>query len=119
MADDMITPDEWAPPLPEAPHDHKGHSEEKCLRCGWVMGHRPLNCMNDDTPHRFPSQQDEIGRLRQAIWDACAVLGMDTDGNATPRHLIHPPLDELIVSEARRARQDYDDLLEELEIQHG
>lgn len=38
------------------PHDHKGYSEEKCLRCGWVMGHQPLNCNNDDTPHVFPSQ---------------------------------------------------------------
>ncbi len=46
------------------PHDHKGNSEEKCVRCGWVMGHRPLNCMNDDTPHVFPSQQTEIERLR-------------------------------------------------------
>ncbi len=34
------------------------------MRCGWVMGHRPLNCMNDDTPHVFPSQQTEIERLR-------------------------------------------------------
>lgn len=38
------------------PHDHKGYSEEKCVRCGWVMGQPPLNCQNDDTPHRFPSQ---------------------------------------------------------------
>ena len=38
------------------PHDHKGYSEEKCIRCGWVMGSGPLNCMNDDTPHVFPSQ---------------------------------------------------------------
>lgn len=37
-------------------HDDKGFSEEKCLRCGWVMGHEPLNCNNDDTPHIFPSQ---------------------------------------------------------------
>jgi hypothetical protein len=29
------------------------------------MGHRPLNCMNDDTPHVFPSQQAEIERLRE------------------------------------------------------
>jgi hypothetical protein len=49
----------------EPPHDHKGHSEEKCVRCGWVMGHRPLNCMNDDTPHVFPSQQAEVERLTQ------------------------------------------------------
>lgn len=37
-------------------HDHKGHSEEKCTRCGWVMGHPPLNCQDDNTPHVFPSQ---------------------------------------------------------------
>lgn len=37
-------------------HDDKGFSEEKCLRCGWTMGHAPLNCNNDDTPHVFPSQ---------------------------------------------------------------
>lgn len=38
------------------PHDDKGFSEEKCLRCGWVMGSQPLNCNNDNTPHVFPSQ---------------------------------------------------------------
>lgn len=37
-------------------HDHKGYSEEKCTRCGWVMGRPPLNCLNNDTPHVFPSQ---------------------------------------------------------------
>lgn len=36
--------------------DHKGYSEETCVRCGWTMGSPPLNCQNDDTPHRFPSQ---------------------------------------------------------------
>lgn len=43
-------------PTPPQPHDHKGHSEERCIRCGWIMGHPALNCMNDDTPHVFPSQ---------------------------------------------------------------
>lgn len=37
-------------------HDDAGKSEEKCLRCGWVMGDPPLNCRNDGTPHVFPSQ---------------------------------------------------------------
>ena len=60
----MYTPDEWAPPTPEGPHDHKGYSEERCVRCGWVMGHQPLNCNNDNTPHVFPSQLAEIERLR-------------------------------------------------------
>lgn len=39
-------------------HDDKGKSAEMCVRCGWVMGRRPLNCQNDDTPHVFPSQLD-------------------------------------------------------------
>ena len=71
--DDFIAPipaESLLPAPPVEPHDHKGHSEEKCIRCGWVMGHRPLNCMNDDTPHVFPSQlseaADKIERLRAA-----------------------------------------------------
>lgn len=47
-------------------HDHKGFSEEKCVRCGWIMGNAPLNCQNDNTPHVFPSQ-----------------LGWRSDGNRT------------------------------------
>ena len=64
MAD---TPDTWIEPMPEKPHDHKGHSEERCVRCGWVMGDRPLNCTNNDMPHCFPSQQAEIERLRGEV----------------------------------------------------
>lgn len=44
-------------------HDDKGYSEEKCVRCGWVMGMAPLNCQNDNTPHRFPSQLREHRQL--------------------------------------------------------
>jgi hypothetical protein len=52
-------------------HDHKGYSEEKCLRCGWVMGSPPLNCNNDDTPHRFPSsKQVRAQELRETADDA-------------------------------------------------
>ena len=57
-------------------HDHKGYSEEKCIRCGWVMGHRALNCMNDDTPHVFPSQartpsftDDEMEAIRRFMFN--------------------------------------------------
>ena len=78
MADDIVTrqaqiPDEWdevqLPPLRDQAlqHDHKGYSEEMCVRCGWVMGHMPLNCQNDNTPHVFPSQGEaatEIERLQ-------------------------------------------------------
>jgi len=50
-------------------HDHKGYSEEKCLRCGWVMGHRALNCQNDNTPHVFPSQLDFLERIGYKLRD--------------------------------------------------
>ena len=60
-----ITPDEWAPPSPEGPHDHKGYSEERCVRCGWVMGMTALNCQNNDTPHVFPSQRAEVEHERE------------------------------------------------------
>jgi hypothetical protein len=48
--------------------DDRGYSEETCVRCGWRMGSPPLNCQNDNTPHRFPSQQrqdEENERLRR------------------------------------------------------
>lgn len=50
-------------------HDHAGYSEEKCVRCGWVMGNPPLNCQNDNTPHRFPSQGDPLGRDGDPVED--------------------------------------------------
>lgn len=40
------------------------------------MGHQPLNCMNDDTPHRFPSQEAEIERLREQVQGAEDVIAM-------------------------------------------
>jgi hypothetical protein len=58
--------------------DDKGYSEETCVRCGWRMGSPPVNCHNDDTPHRFPSQQrqdEEIERLRQDFEQVCESAG--------------------------------------------
>jgi hypothetical protein len=46
-------------------HDDKGCSEEKCLRCGWVMGSRPLNCNIDNTPHSFPSTAEALRQAEQ------------------------------------------------------
>jgi hypothetical protein len=80
VAEDIVTPDKWAPPSPEGPHDHKGYSEERCVRCGWVMGDRPLNCINNDTPHRFPSQKAEIEWLRaevERLQEWCDILAND------------------------------------------
>lgn len=54
---------------------------------------------------------DEIERLRQGIWDACLVLGMDGDGNDSPRHRVYPHLADLIVEEAERMRADYEQAL--------
>jgi hypothetical protein len=77
-----MTPDEWNGsewvPLHVLAqrHDHKGHSEEMCIRCGWIMGHIPLNCQNNDTPHVFPSQQAEIERLRTALEVAANHMSM-------------------------------------------
>lgn len=82
VADDinLTTPDKWSDkemtPLPVLArrHDDKGHSEEMCVRCGWVMGMRPLNCQNDDSPHIFPSQQAEYTRLMDGLEYAWAVI---------------------------------------------
>jgi len=57
--------------------DNKGFSEETCVRCGWRMGQPALNCNNDDTPHRFPSQQTPSSP------DTDALL-------ATVREALHP-----------------------------
>jgi hypothetical protein len=80
VADDIVTPDDWNEPE-MAPlhvlaqrHDHKGHSEEMCIRCGWIMGHMPLNCQNDDSPHVFPSQQVECTLLMDGLEYAWAVI---------------------------------------------
>lgn len=81
----------------------------KRLRAAARAGDLPLGVSFD-----CDAVADEIERLRQGIWDACIALGMDTDGNDTPRHLVFPPLADLIVREAQRARQDYDELLDEL-----
>ena len=116
MADDM-TPNEWDGsewvPLHVVAqrHDHKGHSEEMCIRCGWIMGHIPLNCQNDDTPHLFPSQQAKIERLTQhsiilnrVSWQLHDALGMIPEGADSYRGDIEATLPTIcqIIKEARR-----------------
>lgn len=94
--------------------------DEKCIEVGkfvWKY-HESVGWYDADEDDPAMDTEiallDEIERLRQGIWDACIALGMDTDGNDTPRHLVYPPLADLIVREAQRARQDYDELLDEL-----
>lgn len=83
-------------------HDHKGYSEEKCVRCGWVMGHPALNCQNDNTPHVFPSTLSLSSKYRQLVGGQHAIdhlsqvtvlalravaagrqVGYDTEGNCS------------------------------------
>lgn len=35
---------------------------KRCTRCGWREGDPPLNCNNDDTPHRL-KEEDENGNI--------------------------------------------------------
>ena len=78
-------------------HDHKGHSEEMCIRCGWIMGQIPLNCQNNDTPHVFPSQHAEIERLRaerdaeRALADRLARSLLDGAFRSNRYYRMHGP----------------------------
>jgi hypothetical protein len=91
-------------------HDHKGHSEEMCIRCGWTMGQIPLNCQNNDTPHVFPSQQAEIERLRQTVrdrdeWNEHLVAEVSHLLLAVPRPfrmIVHRWAERIAHQEARR-----------------
>lgn len=65
-------------------HDDKGASEEMCTRCGWVMGNPPLNCLNDNTPHVFPSQMSSVADTR----DREARLRSTTDAAVWAREFI-------------------------------
>lgn len=58
--------------------DSKGYSEETCVRCGWTMGQPALNCQNDNTPHCFPSQEQDRQALEQIAAEASTgiALGM-------------------------------------------
>lgn len=47
--------------------DHRGYSEETCIRCGWRMGEPAINCQNDNTPHRFPSAEATLDRLKYGL----------------------------------------------------
>lgn len=88
MTDDLHVPENGRDASSAAAStDDKGYSEETCLRCGWTMGQPPLNCQNDDTPHRFPSSDaafvtDALGGAlansddllrRLSEWDAMNV----------------------------------------------
>ena len=85
----MITAEDFFPEVSmmdrALAHDSKGNSEEKCTRCGWVMGHSPLNCNNDNTPHVFPSQLMMSEELQRAILEVNEWL-CDSCNTVSPRN---------------------------------
>jgi hypothetical protein len=94
---------EWVPLHVVAQrHDHKGHSEEMCIRCGWIMGQIPLNCQNNDTPHVFPSQQAEIERLRAVLDVVDAQVAAYMNGSIGSSRAIQTISLLLDAEEARR-----------------
>lgn len=51
----------------------------------------------------------DLPLLRQAVWDARAILGFDNDGQATPDAMTEPTLAELVLCDAREMREAYDE----------
>ena len=58
---------------------------------------------------------DEVGRLRQGLWDVYRILGFDTDGQPTPV-CITSDIVKLVVDAAQEAREDYDAALKEIPL---
>lgn len=54
-----------------------------------------------------------VRELKQAYWEARAILGFDNDGDPTPDALTHPPFPELMRRDATEFRKDYDDACDE------
>jgi hypothetical protein len=107
--------------------DDRGYSEETCVRCGWRMGSPPLNCQNDNTPHRFPSQQrqdEENERLRRLnsglTRDFNVMLVANSNAEARVRQL-EDALREIRMQATRhkRATDEQPYLITDLEIIEG
>lgn len=48
----------------------------------------------------------EVKRLRQGLWDAAALAGVDTDGDKTPEHLAYPDIVKWALEAVRELRDD-------------
>lgn len=59
----------------------------------------------------------EVNRLKQAIWDARAIMGFDNDGDPTPAALTHPPIADLCIRDATEFRKDYDEACADVDAQ--
>jgi len=59
------------------------------------------------------SAKTELAELRQAVWEARAILGFDNDGDPTPDALTFPTLAVLVKRDAAEFRKDYDGACDE------
>lgn len=68
---------------------------------------------------RATRAESELAALRQAVWDARAILGFDNGGDPTPDALAQPTLAELVLRDAREFRKDYDEACDEAAALRG
>lgn len=54
------------------------------------------------------ASEQKVAELRQAYWEARAIMGFDNDGNPTPDALVYPSLPDLMKRDAMEMRGDYD-----------
>lgn len=59
--------------------------------------------------------REELVELRQAVWDARAIMGFDNDGDSTPDALKFPTLAVMVIADAKEMRDDYDAAIAELD----
>lgn len=63
--------------------------------------------------HQLAERDAKLAELRQACWEARAVLGFDNDGDPTPDALVYPSLADLVRRDAAEFRKDYDEACNE------
>jgi len=84
--------------------------QEGVARCAEMIEHHmPIYTATD-----YEALRAEVERLRQAHWDARAVMGFDNDGDPTP-HAVVSDFCELILRDAKAMRADLDESRKEAE----
>ncbi len=57
---------------------------------------------------RLERAEAENERLKQAYWEARAIMGFDNHGDPTPAALVYPAIADLMKRDAEEMRRDYD-----------
>lgn len=63
---------------------------------------------------RYADHAAEVAALKQAYWEARAILGFDNDGDPTPAALTFPTIPDLMRRDAAEFRKDYDEACDAL-----